>query len=106
VTNPACGFAQGYIKMENIRVHLIVEGQVQGVWFRDSTRCEALTLGIYGWVKNLPDGTVEVMLEGPGNKVKMLVAWCRQGPRGAIVSNVHEVRAAWQGEFDSFRVVY
>ncbi len=50
--------------MENKRVHMIIKGRVQGVWFRESTRREAVSLGIKGWVRNLPDGTVEVLAEG------------------------------------------
>ena len=50
--------------MKNVRVHLIVEGRVQGVWFRESTRIRAAEIGIKGWVKNRSDGTVEIVAEG------------------------------------------
>jgi len=92
--------------MSNIRVRLIIEGRVQGVWFRESTRKEAVSLGVYGWVKNRPDGTVEALIEGPEDKVKKLVEWCRQGPPYARVTRVHEMQEEWKGEFSSFDVVF
>jgi len=66
--------------VNNVRVHLIIEGRVQGVWFRESTRREAVSLRLSGWVKNLPDGAVEALIEGPGNQVKELISWCHRGP--------------------------
>ena len=90
----------------HIRVRLIIKGKVQGVWFRDSTRREAVRLGVSGWVKNRPDGHVEVVAEGPEENVKNLVAWCHHGPSHARVSKVDETPEGWQGEFDSFDVVY
>ena len=92
--------------MNNIRVRLIIEGRVQGVWFRDSTRRKARELGVYGWVKNRRDGSVEVLVEGPEMNVKELIAWCNHGPPHARVSRVNEVYEEWQGEFDSFDVVF
>lgn len=92
--------------MGNIRMHLIVEGRVQGVWFRDSTRREAVTLGVFGWVRNRPNGTVEVLAEGPEDNVKKLVSWCHHGPPGAKVQQVHETPDEWKGEFKSFDVIY
>lgn len=92
--------------MGNIRMHLIVEGRVQGVWFRDSTRREAVTLGVFGWVRNRPNGTVEVLAEGPEDNVKKLVSWCHHGPPGAKVQRVHETPEEWKGEFKSFDVIY
>jgi acylphosphatase len=90
----------------NIRVRLIIEGRVQGVWFRESTRREASRLGVVGWVKNRPDGKVEVLAEGPEERVRNLVIWCHHGPASARVSRVRETEEAWRGEFSSFDVVY
>jgi len=92
--------------MANIRMHLIIEGRVQGVYFRDSTRKEAVTLSVFGWVKNLPDGTVEVLAEGPEDNLKELVSWCHHGPPGAKVQRVHETREEWGSEYKSFDVIY
>jgi len=92
--------------MGNTRVRLIIEGRVQGVWFRDSTRREANTLGVFGWVRNRPDSTVEVLAEGPEDQVRKMVSWCHQGPPYARVSKVDETQEEWQGEFNSFDIVF
>jgi len=74
--------------VDNIRVRLIIEGRVQGVWFRESTRREAERLGVRGWVRNRREGSVEVVAEGPEESVRKLVDWCHHGlPRpGSRVS--------------------
>ncbi len=92
--------------MDSIRAHLIVEGRVQGVWFRDSTRQEAVRLGLSGWVKNRFDGTVEVVAEGPREKVETLISWCHHGPPAARVTGVRESKEDFTGEFESFRIVF
>jgi len=92
--------------MKKIRVHLIIEGRVQGVWFRESTKRKALSLGVYGWVRNLPDGTVEVVAEGDEDKVRELVKWCHKGPPAAKVTNVKVEEEEYLGEFSSFDVIY
>lgn len=92
--------------MSNIRVRLIIEGRVQGVWFRDSTRKQAVGLGVSGWVKNRPDGKVEVLAEGEELMVKKLVAWCHHGPPHANVTRVDQEEEPWQGEYGSFDIVF
>ena len=92
--------------MGNIRVRLIIIGRVQGVWFRDSTRRQALSLGVLGWIRNRSDGTVEVLAEGPEDRVKKLVSWCHQGPPYAEVLRVNEAREDWADEFKSFEILY
>jgi len=92
--------------MDNIRAHLIIEGRVQGVWFRDSTRNEATRLNLTGWVKNRFDGSVELIAEGTREEVKKLIEWCHHGPPGARVTMVHEIKEDYTGEFDSFRISY
>jgi acylphosphatase len=67
---------------------VVVEGRVQGVFFRDSCRRVAGDLGVRGWVANRPDGRVEVVAEGPPEAVDGLVAWCREGPPRARVDAV------------------
>jgi len=67
---------------------VIVSGHVQGVFFRDRTRREALRLGVAGWVRNCADGTVQAHFEGPDEAVGELVRWCRSGPRHAAVRDV------------------
>ena len=92
--------------MGKIRTRLVIEGRVQGVWFRDSTRREAIDLGVFGWVRNRPDGAVEVLAEGLEEQVKRLVTWCHQGPPASEVRQVHENRERWQGQFTSFDIIY
>lgn len=67
---------------------VVVGGSVQGVFFRDSTRREALRLGVTGWVRNCADGTVEAHFEGRPDAVDALVQWCSEGPRHAEVRDV------------------
>jgi acylphosphatase len=90
----------------DVRIRMIIEGRVQGVWFRDSTRRQALALGITGWVRNRPDGAVEVVAEGAEDSVRRLSAWCHHGPSAARVTRVREDEEAWVGEFDSFEFSY
>ena len=72
-----------------VRRRVVVEGEVQGVFFRDSCRREAAAAGVAGWARNLGDGRVEVVAEGAPEAVERLVAWCRRGPSRAVVTAVH-----------------
>ena len=80
-----------------------VAGRVQGVWFRESCRDQAQAAGVAGWVRNLADGRVEVVLEGPPAAVEEVVSWCRRGPRRARVDRVDVVDEQPVGE-QGFRV--
>jgi acylphosphatase len=82
---------------ETIARDVVVSGQVQGVFFRDRTRREAMRLGVSGWVRNCPDGTVQAHFEGPPDAVAELVRWCREGPRHAAVHEVEVSEAEPQG---------
>ena len=73
------------------RRRVVVRGRVQGVFFRDSCRSEASRLGVAGWVRNLRDGGVEAVFEGPLASVEAAVAWCRHGPPRAVVESVSVV---------------
>ena len=89
---------------ETVRAHLFISGTVQGVSFRASTQGEARRLGISGWVKNLTDGRVEAILQGPQEKVDDLIRWCHRGPPAA---KVEKVELSWEkidGEFSDFDV--
>jgi acylphosphatase len=92
--------------MNKVRLRLIIKGKVQGVFFRESTRRQAQSLGVTGWVRNLPDGSVEAVAEGSGKRVGHLVEWCRHGPPMARVDNVHEELEEWTGDFSSFEIVF
>lgn len=92
--------------MEKSRAHLFIRGHVQGVFYRASTQEAAVRLGLEGWVKNLPDGNVEAVFEGPADKVKQAVEWCYKGPPGAKVSKIDEKWSDYTGEFRDFGVKY
>jgi acylphosphatase len=71
-----------------IRRRVVVHGQVQGVFFRDSARRRAQQHGVAGWIGNRPDGTVEAVFEGEPEAVERLVRFMHDGPRGAVVERV------------------
>jgi acylphosphatase len=71
-----------------VRYRVLVSGRVQGVFFRDTCRRVAEQHGVAGWVRNLPDGRVEAVFEGPDDDVRRLVDWAREGPRTAVVNDV------------------
>ena len=88
---------------EAVRRRVVVHGDVQGVFFRDSTRTEASRRGVAGWVTNRPDGAVEAVFEGEPEAVEALVAFCRDGPSRARVEDVEEHTEEPEG-LDGFRV--
>ena len=77
---------------------LQIQGKVQGVFFRQSTRQEAQSLGVLGYVKNLADGSVEVCVGGERSAVEALIKYCRKGPSSATVVGVHLVWQDWSQE--------
>ncbi len=81
-----------------VRRRVFVSGRVQGVFFRDSCRRLALELGVSGSAANLPDGRVEVELEGDPHAVLQLVAWCRHGPTRADVTKIEIIEEEPLGE--------
>lgn len=91
--------------MKMVRAHLIVEGVVQGVFFRASLADVARGHNVSGWVKNNPAGTVEATLEGPEESVKKVIEWSRIGPPRARVDEVHVKWEDFKNEFDSFTAV-
>ncbi|MCS7056031.1 MAG: acylphosphatase [Thermoflexales bacterium] len=90
---------------DQARLHAIVRGVVQGVNFRYTTRREAQRLSLVGWVRNRPDGTVEVTAEGPRPQLEQLLDFLHRGPPMARVT---AVEATWQpagGEFTTFEII-
>lgn len=75
-------------------LHVIVTGRVQGVWFRGWTRSEARKLGLAGWVRNRPDGSVEACLQGPQDSVAQMEQRLWQGPEQARVDDLRSTRIA------------
>ncbi|HZY66012.1 MAG TPA: acylphosphatase [Rubrobacteraceae bacterium] len=86
------------------RAHVYVSGNVQGVFFRDSTRQKAKELGLAGWVKNTPDGRVEAVFEGPSSEVRQMVDWCENGPSQADVEDVEAEYSEPEGNSEGFEV--
>lgn len=78
--------------MEQIRVRASITGRVQGVWYRGSTQERASSLGLSGWVRNRPDGSVELEAQGSEAAVQALLEWCHQGPPAARVRAVDSER--------------
>ena len=87
-----------------MRAHIYISGRVQGVFFRDSTRQVAQSMGLAGYVKNLSDGRVEIVVEGEKEGVDKLSQWCHIGPPGAIVKSVEIHNELYNGEFKIFEV--
>lgn len=86
------------------RIHVLISGEVQGVFFRAATRRAAAGIGVTGWVRNLPDGMVEVVAEGRKPQLDRLIDFCRRGPEGA---KVDEISIEWgkpKNEFTNFSV--
>jgi len=86
------------------RLWLKIEGRVQGVYFRASAVSEAQRLGLKGWVRNSPDGSVEVVAEGELGMLKELETWCRRGPAGARVERVNSRWEDVTNQFTDFRI--
>ena len=87
------------------RIHLVVRGRVQGVYFRASAQREARQLGLTGWVKNRNDGAVELVAEGEEDQVKDFLAWSQQGPSTARVDKVETRWRSYTGEYPNFRIL-
>ncbi len=87
------------------RLHAFVYGYVQGVGYRMFVRDHASQLGLTGWVRNLPDGSVEVLAEGEESALQQLLKHLEQGPWGAVVRSVETYWASPTGEFADFRIV-
>jgi len=86
------------------RLHLLISGAVQGVFFRTTARKKAQELGLTGYVRNLEDGRVEIFAEGERSHLAALAQWCYHGTRAARVDNVEEEWSDASGEFDGFSI--
>ena len=90
--------------MEKVRARAVIEGRVQGVFFRYHTQEMALQLSLKGWVKNRRDGRVEAVFEGDKDKVDQIIQWCHRGPSEARVTKVHLHWEDYTGEFEDFAI--
>jgi acylphosphatase len=88
-----------------VRARLVISGWVQGVYFRASARQVARARGLSGWVRNRTDGAVEAVVEGEKEAVQAFIAWCRQGPQGAQVSDVQVTMEPYAGESQGFCII-
>ncbi len=87
-----------------VRARLLISGRVQGVFYRASCRREAEARGLAGWVRNLPDGRVEALLQGPKAAVEEMVAWCYRGPEEAAVSAIDVTYEDPRDDLAGFRI--
>lgn len=87
------------------QVHLLIKGKVQGVWYRKSTKIKADELGVRGIVRNLPDGSVEVIAVGEQMKIDWLIDWARQGPKFAVVDSVTVSKLKTPQQFLDFQII-
>jgi acylphosphatase len=92
--------------MSNKRVRIVVTGRVQGVFFRQSLKIIAKKNNIFGWVKNLKDGSVESVLEGNTENVRKTIDWAHIGPANSIVDNVEIHNEKFITEFSKFDILY
>lgn len=90
--------------MEAVRAHVYIEGRVQGVFYRDWTRRQAQKLGLTGWIRNLEDGRVETVFEGPKKMAEEMVKMCKKGPSRANVTHTDVIWEEARGEFRDFVV--
>lgn len=88
--------------MSQQRLTILISGKVQGVYYRASAAQEATRLGLTGYAKNLPDGRVELVAEGPEPALASLKQWCHKGPPAAKVDRVDATESTATGEFTSF----
>ncbi len=89
---------------DNIQIHVLVSGIVQGVFFRTETQKTAKANNVTGWVKNLDDGSVEAVIEGKKENVNNVVDWCHKGSPAAFVSNVKATEQSALSNFDGFKI--
>ena len=85
-------------------VHIIICGKVQGVWFRAGSKEKADELGIFGWVKNKLEGTVEIYAEGEKSQLENFIAWCHKGTPAANVTSL-EINPIPLQKFTSFKIL-
>jgi acylphosphatase len=88
------------------RVHVLISGVVQGVFFRSNTFKRAKKLGLKGFVRNTPDGRVEAVFEGDEKAVEEILKFCNRGPLGASVENVEVTEEKFKNEFSDFEIAY
>ena len=92
--------------MKQQRVHLLMSGKVQGVFFRQALKVVAKQNDVSGWVRNLTDKRVEAVLEGNDESVKSIIEWARIGPANSRVDDIKISNEEFKNEFSTFEVLY
>ena len=92
--------------MDKRRVHIVIGGKVQGVFFRQALKVMAKKNNVFGWVKNLEDKRVEALLEGNTENINSIVKWTRIGPAHSRVDNIEINDEEFKNEFSIFEVLY
>ena len=92
--------------MKQQRVHILVSGKVQGVFFRQALKVVAKKNNVFGWVRNLADKRVEAILEGDSQSVNLVIKWVRIGSANSRVDNVEITNEEFKNEFSTFEVLY
>jgi len=87
------------------KIHLLISGNVQGVFYRVNTRKKAGELNLTGWVKNTPNNEVEILAEGEEENLKKLINWCYNGSENAIVKEVKVEWGDYKNKFDLFEII-
>lgn len=88
------------------RVRVIISGNVQGVYFRANIKENAVMLDLNGYVRNLPDGSVEAVFEGEESDIEEMIEFCREGPRRAKILDVDIQEEEYEGDIDDFEIMY
>ena len=92
--------------MKQQRVHLLVNGKVQGVFFRQALKVVAKKNNVLGWVRNQKDGRVEAILEGDNKSINSVIEWTRIGPANSRVDDIEVSNEEFKNEFSTFNVLY
>ena len=88
----------------NKRVHLIITGRVQGVWYRSYTKDKAQKIGLTGWIRNLENGDVEAIFEGEEKAIEEMIVWCYSGSPLAEIDDIQTMYEKFSDEFEEFTI--
>jgi len=92
--------------MKNQRVHILIRGKVQGVFFRQALKVLAVKNNVRGWVRNLKDNRVEALVEGDDKSINLIIEWAHHGPANARVDEIKFNNEEFKNEFTTFDVLY
>ena len=92
--------------MKQQRVHILISGKVQGVFFRQALKVVAKKNNVTGWVRNLTDKRVEAVLEGDRESVNLVIEWAKVGPANSRVDGIEVNNEKFKNEFSTFEVLY